>query len=138
QGLPAEKGHFMLSASRPHEPLQGCAALRGLHQLHRDQSGNVAILFSLLVIPLVALIGLAVDFGHVYKVTSHTQAALDAAALAAGRAAQSIWTYALTTASAAATAYCNQAKPKDVVISTLQFSPTSSNTQFTVTATSWV
>ena len=46
------------------------------------------MLFGLLLIPLVAMIGLAVDFGHVYSVTSHTQAALDAAALAAGRAAQ--------------------------------------------------
>src|SRR4029079_3313789 len=108
QGLPAEKGHFMLSASRPHEPLQGCAALRGLPQLHRDQSGNVAILFSLLVIPLVALIGLAVDFGHVYKVTSHTQAALDAAALAAGRGAQLNPSNTVAQASAAATPYINQ------------------------------
>ena len=60
-----------------------------LHRLRRDQSGNVAMLFGLLLIPLVALIGLAVDFGRVYSVTSHTQAALDAAALAAGRAALS-------------------------------------------------
>ena len=59
-----------------------------LQRLRRDQSGNVAMLFSLLLIPLVAMIGLAVDFGRVYSVTSHTQAALDAAALAAGRAAQ--------------------------------------------------
>jgi len=128
----------MLSASRPHEPRQGRAALRGLQQLHRDQSGNVAILFGLLVIPLVALIGLAVDFGHVYKVTSHTQGALDAAALAAGRGAQLNPSTPLNSAQAAATAYFNQSKPTDVVSSTLQFSPNSSNTQFTVTATSWV
>jgi Flp pilus assembly protein TadG len=109
-----------------------------LRRFHRDRSGNVAMLFSLLLIPLVALIGLAVDFGHVYKVTSHTQAALDAAALAAGRAAQLNPTNTVAQASAAATAYFNQAKPTDVVSSTLQFSPNSSNTQFTVTATSWV
>jgi Flp pilus assembly protein TadG len=96
------------------------------------------MLFSLMLIPLVAMIGLAVDFGHVYKVTSHTQVALDAAALAAGRAAQLNPTNTVTQASAAATAYFNQAKPTDVVSSTLQFSPNSSNTQFTVTATSWV
>ncbi len=107
-------------------------------RLRRDRSGNVAMLFSLLLIPLVAMIGLAVDFGHVYKVTSHTQVALDAAALAAGRAAQLNSTNTVTQASAAASAYFNQAKPTDVVSSTLQFSPNSSNTQFTVTATSWV
>ena len=77
------------------------------------------MLFGLLVIPLVAMIGLAVDFGRVYSVTSHTQAALDAAALAAGRAAQLNSSNAVTAASAAATAYFNQAKPQDVVTSTL-------------------
>ena len=109
-----------------------------LQRLRRDQSGNVAMLFGLLVIPLVAMMGLAVDFGRVYSVTSHTQAALDAAALAAGRTAQLNPSNAVTTASAAATAYFNQAKPQDVVTSTLQFSPNSGNTAFTVTATSWV
>jgi Flp pilus assembly protein TadG len=109
-----------------------------LQRLRRDQSGNVAMLFGLLVIPLAAMMGLAVDFGRVYSVTSHTQAALDAAALAAGRTAQLNPTSAVTAASAAATAYFNQAKPKDVVTSTLQFSPNAGNTAFTVTATSWV
>ena len=57
-------------------------------RLRRDQSGNVAMLFGLLVIPLAVSIGLAVDFGRVYNVRSQTQSALDAAALAAGRVAQ--------------------------------------------------
>ena len=109
-----------------------------LRRLARDRSGNVAILFSLMLVPLVAMMGLAVDFGHVYSVTSHTQSALDSAALAAGRAAQLNSSTAVTSAQAAATAYFNQAKPQDVVSSTLQFSANSSNTAFTVTATSWV
>jgi hypothetical protein len=58
--------------------------------------------------------------------------------LAAGRTAQLNPSNAVTQASAAATAYFNQAKPQDVVSSTLQFSVNSSNTQFTVTASSWV
>src|SRR6478736_6773424 len=87
------------------------AGSRNLQYLHHDQSGNVAVLFSLMLIPLVAMIGLAVDVGHVYKVTSHTQVALDAAALAAGRAAQLNPTNTVTQASAAASAYFNQAKP---------------------------
>ncbi|HEU4379671.1 MAG TPA: VWA domain-containing protein [Hyphomicrobiaceae bacterium] len=41
-------------------------------------------------------------------------------------------------ASAAATAYFDQSKPKNVISSTLQFSPNSAQTAFTVTATSWV
>jgi len=109
-----------------------------LRSFGRDRSGNVAILFSLCLIPLVAMIGLAVDFGRVYSVTTTTQAALDAAALAAGRAAQLNSGNPVPPASAAATNYFNQAKPQGVVSTTLQFSPNSSNTAFTVTATSWV
>jgi len=42
----------------------------------------------LLVIPLTAVVGLAVDFGRAYSVKSQTQQALDAAALAGGRVSQ--------------------------------------------------
>lgn len=109
-----------------------------LRRLRRDQSGNVAMLFGLLVIPLAATIGLAIDFGRVYNVKSQTQSALDAAALAAGRVAQVTKVDTVNQASAAASAYFNQSKPKDVVTATLQFSPNAANTSFTVTATSWV
>jgi Flp pilus assembly protein TadG len=103
-----------------------------------DRSGSVGMTFGLLVIPLTAFIGLAVDFGKVYSVNSHTQAALDAAALAAGRVAQVETTDTINKASAAASAYFNQAKPTNVVSSSIEFSPNAQNTQFTVTATSWV
>ena len=94
--------------------------------------------FGLLVIPLTAFIGLAVDFGKVYSVNSHTQSALDAAALAAGRVAQVETSDVINKASAAASAYFDQSKPTNVVKSTIEFSPNAQNTQFTVTATSWV
>ena len=104
----------------------------------RDQSGAVAMIFGLMLIPMAAMIGLAVDFGRVYAVNSSTQVALDSAALAAGRVAQVEPSDTINKASAAATAYFNQTKPKNVVSSTLQFSPNSAETAFTVTATSWV
>jgi Flp pilus assembly protein TadG len=104
----------------------------------RDRSGTVGMTFALLVIPLTAFVGLAVDFGRVYSVNSHTQYALDAAALAAGRAAQVESSDTINKASAAATAYFDQAKPANVVSSAIEFSPNSQNTEFTVTATSWV
>jgi Flp pilus assembly protein TadG len=103
-----------------------------------DRSGSVAMTFGLLVIPLTAFIGLAVDFGKAYSVNSHTQSALDGAALAAGRVAQVETTDIINKASAAATAYFNQGKPTNVVSSTIVFSPNADKTQFTVTATSWV
>ena len=84
------------------------------------------------------MIGLAVDFGRVYAVNSKTQVALDAAAFAAGRVAQVETDSVIDKASAAATAYFDQTKPKNIVSSTLQFSPNSTETAFTVTATSWV
>ena len=109
-----------------------------LARFRRDRAASVAAIFALSLIPLVALIGLAVDFGRAYKVHAQTQSALDAAALAAGRASQTAATNKVTAASTAATAYFNQAKSKDVVSTTLQFSPNSNNTAFVVTATSWV
>jgi len=104
----------------------------------RDCSGTVGMTFGLLVIPLTAFVGLAIDFGRVYSVNSHTQYALDAAALAAGRVAQVESSNTINKASAAATAYFDQAKPSNVISSSIEFSPNSQNTQFTVTATSWV
>ena len=124
------------SASWPSRASARLAALA--RRFARDRSGAVAMIFGLMLIPMAAMIGLAVDFGRVYAVNSSTQGALDAAALAAGRAAQVEPNDTINKASAAATAYFNQAKPKNVVSSTLQFSPNSAETAFTVTATSWV
>jgi len=107
-------------------------------RLVADRSGSVAMLFGLMLIPLAAVVGLAIDFGRAYTVNSHTQAALDAAALAAGRVAQVEKVNTLTKAEAAANAYFDQAKPTNVVASTMTFTPSSDNTEFTVTATSWV
>ena len=109
-----------------------------LRRLRRDKAGTVGILFGLVVIPLTAFVGLAVDFGRVYAVKSQTQSALDAAALAAGRVAQVEKTDTLAKASAAASAYFDKAKPSGVVTSSLQFSPDAALQLFTVTATSWV
>jgi Flp pilus assembly protein TadG len=112
-----------------------------LQRLRQDRSGNVSMLFGLALIPLTAIIGLAVDFGRVYAVKSHTQSALDAAVLAAGRVAQVEKGSATTVADQtrlAATAYFIQAKPSGVVDTAIQFATDAGNTEFTVTATSWV
>lgn len=119
-----------------------CSAARHLSaamtRFRRDQSGATAMMFGLALIPLTATVGLAVDFGRVYAISSQTQSALDAAALAAGRVAQVETTNTIVKAEAAAEAYFNQAKPSNVVRSTMVFNPNAAQTQFTVTATSWV
>ncbi|MCC6983428.1 MAG: pilus assembly protein [Bauldia sp.] len=56
-----------------------------LRRFLKSRSGNVASLFALSAIPLVAAMGAAVDFSRAYQFRSMTQDALDAAALAANR-----------------------------------------------------
>ncbi len=104
----------------------------------RDRAGNVAMMFVFLSLPLCGAIGLAVDVGRVYHVGFQTQAALDAAALAAGRVAQVEKVDTINKASAAATAFFDRAKPSGVVVTDMQFSPNSAKTEFTLTANSWV
>ena len=91
------------SASWPSRASARLAALAS--RFARDRSGAVAMIYGLMLIPMAAMIGLAVDFGRVYSVNSSTQGALDAAALAAGRAAQVEPNDTINKASAAATAY---------------------------------
>ena len=107
-------------------------------RFRRATSGNVAMMFALVAVPLTGAIGLAVDMGRIYHVALDTQGALDAAALAAGRAAQVDKSGTLSKASAAANAYFDQAKPTDVVETKINFAPNDQQTEFTVTATSWV
>ncbi len=107
-------------------------------RLRREKSGNVAMIFALLVIPLTGAIGLAIDMGRIYHVAMHTQGALDAAALAAGRVAQVEKKDTLNKASKSASAYYDQAKPTDVLQTSIAFAPNTQQTEFTVTATSWV
>jgi Flp pilus assembly protein TadG len=109
-----------------------------LRRFAAHRSGTVAMMFSLLLVPTTGMIGLAIDYGRVYSVISQNQVALDAAALAAGRVAQIEKVETLAKASSAASAYYDQAKPADVILTTFEFSPNSAQTEFKVTATSWV
>ncbi len=53
----------------------------------KDQSGNMAIVVAMAVVPLMMAGGAAVDYGNWVSVQARLQAATDAAALAAGREA---------------------------------------------------
>jgi Flp pilus assembly protein TadG len=53
-----------------------------LYECRRDQSGNVAILFALAVIPLFAAVGMALDISRASSARAGLQSALDATALA--------------------------------------------------------
>ena len=59
-----------------------------LSKFRHDQTGAVAIIFAFVVILLVGVVGGAVDYGRWVAAKSTQQSAIDAAALAAGRAYQ--------------------------------------------------
>jgi len=54
-----------------------------LHTLLRDKAGNFGIISALIMTPLVAVAGLAVDVSNAYSTRTHLQDAADAAALGA-------------------------------------------------------
>lgn len=87
-----------------------------------NQRGNVSLMFAVMLIPLLSCIGMAVDLGSVYRVRAISQNAIDAATLAAGKAAQTNPSTPMTSATAAATNYFNAAKPTNVLSSTMSTS----------------
>ena len=54
-----------------------------LHKSFRDDRGNVAITFGLMIIPICGLMGAAIDYSNVFRVKARLQTSVDAAALAA-------------------------------------------------------
>lgn len=59
----------------------------GLRALLTDRRGVTAVMFALLMIPLLGIVGVAVDASRGYLVKTRLSKSLDAAALAAGRVA---------------------------------------------------
>ncbi|WP_164477581.1 pilus assembly protein TadG-related protein [Pannonibacter phragmitetus] len=54
-------------------------------RLRGDRRGNVVVIFALLALPLIAAIGVAVDYGYAVTVRTQLQAAADAAVMAVAR-----------------------------------------------------
>ncbi|MCW2306436.1 TadE/TadG family type IV pilus assembly protein [Rhodobium gokarnense] len=54
-----------------------------LSRFSRSQSGSIAVIFALVLVPILALIGLAVEYTLAWKMKSDMQIAADSAALAA-------------------------------------------------------
>ncbi len=66
-------------------PLRAAVRATSLPALRRRDDGGIAIIFGLLIIPLVLAVGLGVDAGLAYNTQSRLQAAVDSAALAGAR-----------------------------------------------------
>jgi Flp pilus assembly protein TadG len=58
--------------------------LHGLQRFRRDERGVVLILFTLLIVPLMLIVGVAIDFSQTLVVKRQLAAAVDAAALNLG------------------------------------------------------
>ena len=54
-------------------------------RMGRDRSGNIATMFAIMVIPLIGLVGAAIDYSNAYRAKSRIQNALDATSLAVNR-----------------------------------------------------
>jgi Flp pilus assembly protein TadG len=53
----------------------------GLHDLRADQAGNVAVIFTLALLPIMSSVGAAVDYSHANSIKTAMQGAVDATAL---------------------------------------------------------
>ncbi len=105
------------------------------HQIQifsRNEQGAIAIIFGLLIIPILGFFGLSIDLGNVYYVQSVIGGAVDAAALAGGRSGGTP-----EKIKAQATAIFNANIPKNLIgsISAPTITLTQNNTVVKVTAT---
>lgn len=73
-------GQFLYRMMRRLEPMRAAVA-----RLRADREGSVAIIFASVLIPLIALVGAAVDYSQALRLKDRLQAALDATALAVSR-----------------------------------------------------
>lgn len=104
-----------------------------------DKRGSTAIMFALLIAPVMMLTGMAVDFSRMVTVKARMQTAIDAAALAGARAAQMSSTNVASLAQTAASTYYNAIPMPFAASKALSnVSTDSTQTTFTWTATSYV
>jgi Flp pilus assembly protein TadG len=64
---------------------QAASTLSLSHSWNRDTSGNVAMIFAMLLVPTTAIVGMGVDFGRVYTQRAKVQEVADASVLKAAK-----------------------------------------------------
>jgi Flp pilus assembly protein TadG len=72
--------------ARAYRNTTSLGARLGLGKFAAGESGQIAIIFASMVVPVVILVGSAIDYGRAYHGRTTLQLALDSAVLAAGRA----------------------------------------------------
>ena len=125
----------MSAVPAPDPKAEGASSL--LNRFSGDQSGNVAMLFGLTSLVVVAIVGGAIDYGRWLSARNQTQTAIDSALLAAGRTAQT--TYGDATKSIlSATSYYNQMKSNITTNDTVNFVSKNSATSFEARGSAYV
>jgi Flp pilus assembly protein TadG len=108
-----------------------------LARFARNEGGDVAIIFALTTVIVVALVGGAVDYGRWLSARNQTQTAIDSALLAAGRTSQTTYGDATKSVTAANTYYANM-KSKIVVDDTVAFASQNAATTFAATGSAYI
>ncbi|NOU05285.1 MAG: TadE/TadG family protein [Hyphomicrobiaceae bacterium] len=113
-----------------------------LRSFSKDRRGSVAIIFALMIYPVLMLVGFGVDFSRTLAVRVRMQTIMDAAALAGARAAQTAATSEiLAKADEAAKAYFNAQDIGSVVPGSKSLGALQANsakTEFTWEAQAWI
>jgi Flp pilus assembly protein TadG len=125
-------------------PMIGVAASASragfLARFAEDKRGSTAIMFGLMIMPVMFLTGMAVDYSRMITVKTRMQTAVDAAALAGVRAQQMSGATATTMGTVASTYYNTITKSLPYVVQTTLSAPSSSSSanQYTWTAQTWI
>jgi Flp pilus assembly protein TadG len=142
-----------LTLERSALPKAGCAHLASSQRFaeifRKDERGSTAMMFGLLVMPIMFLTGMAVDYSRMITVKQRMQTAVDAAALAGVRAAQANTTSASAISivtSAAQTYYNGMTKGKlpfgmvdaNGKLPPLEVTESTTSNTFTVKSNTWV
>lgn len=72
-------------AMRKRMATAGRVCSSGFTRIGADRSGNIGMLFAFMIIPVLGIIGFAIDYGRALEDRTALQTALDSAVLAAGR-----------------------------------------------------
>ncbi len=109
-------------------------------RFRKDERGSTAIMFALLITPVMFMTGMAVDYSRMITVKSRMQTAIDAASLAGVRAQQASGASATTYQTTANTYYTAITKSLPYVVTTKLNTPTVAATtnNYTWTAETWV
>ncbi len=86
----SESTKFWKSLCKASAPSKGSDA-KSTHTIRRfsaNRSGSAAIIFALAAIPVLSIVGAAVDYSNAVRIRAQMQAAVDAATLAGGRELQ--------------------------------------------------